>query len=469
LIMPLREKYPTAKIYFLVKKEYFSLFSSFEYIDGCIEDILPYTTTLKDAKLFYKLVQTIRELDIDIFIGAWRAEKYAWLSFLSKIPVRIGHGTSFWNKRLYTSVTSFNFLDFFTHQIGWNRHLLALLSIRPKDLHPSLHIKPERRPAFTSLCTFLSAPFICIHLEAGILQKTAVTASLRLFVRHLIELNTKTIVLIGRDHVKTVADELMTLSTNESVIHDCVGKVSFIETLTIVSKCTWFFGPDSGLAHVAACYKKPISVYFLNRTQSPLEWAPWTTHANLITAKHSCTDICRPTICQKTDCREGIREQDLKDATIYISNHLRNPEDLLPCPNIKESWLKAGCTIGVISKNKALTNECIDNGFTCFRIDPKLSLSNMKTLIVDKNINVIIHGFDVNLTKLQLVSIWASNYIHFKPVIVHASNYINFLITLKNKITTVPTSADTTNEPNPLHDIIDSLQKKLSPLLDEKN
>ncbi|MBT5954360.1 glycosyltransferase family 9 protein [bacterium] len=441
LIMPLREKYPTAKIYFLVKKEYFSLFSSFEYIDGCIEDTLPYTSTLKDAKLFYKLVRTIKELDIDIFIGAWRVEKYAWLSFLSKIPVRIGHGTSFWNKRLYTSVTSFNFLDFFNHQVRWNQSLLDLLSIRPKKVELSLHIKTERRPSFQSVCTFLEEPFICIHLEAGLLQKTAMTSTLTLFVQHLISLNTKSIVLIGRERVKHVATELMKLSTDNSVIYDCVEKLSFTETLTVVSKCTWFFGPDSGLAHVAACYRKPSSVYFLNRTQSPLEWAPWTTNVNLIMAKHSCTDICRPTSCQKTDCRQGILEKDLKDTAVSISNHLKNPEDLLPCPNIKESWLKAGCSIGIISKNKAFVSECIDHGFTCFNIDPTLSISKMKKIIVDKNINVIVHGLEVNPRKLQLVSIWASNYIHFKPVIVHASNYIDFLIILKNKVIIVPTTS----------------------------
>jgi len=64
---------------------------------------------------------------------------------------------------------------------------------------------------------------------------------------------------------------------------ECVRRAALAEVMSLIAGAAVFVGNDSGPAHIAAAYGRPVVVLY--GTSDPVIWAPWRTESQVIDAK----------------------------------------------------------------------------------------------------------------------------------------------------------------------------------------
>ena len=269
LIVPIRKAFPGAKLYYLVRKDYIPLLEGIKDIDGLIEDPLPYSMKREDRSAFFGLVKTLRTYQFDVFLGLWENPRYAWLSFLAGIRVRIGHAFTLSNRILYTHLVRLDYLDYSMHKVDSNAALLKPLGIKQANHYPmQLDVKLETESACMARYPWMMDSYCMVHLDAGNPMKTLLQDNFVLIVRLLLKKPGLRVVLFGRSRNKEVAHYILSrFQDGRDAVRliDCCDDVDLAETEVLIKHCSFLIGADSGPVHIAAGFQRPVLAYYLNR------------------------------------------------------------------------------------------------------------------------------------------------------------------------------------------------------------
>jgi ADP-heptose:LPS heptosyltransferase/GT2 family glycosyltransferase len=404
VIKPLKSRFPKSKIYFLLRKEYFPLFKDMPEIDGLIEDPLPYSFSITNLSNLYDLSLKLKKYDFDIFIGLWEKRRYALLAKISSISTRVGHNTNFINKLLYTKTVNSDFRNFKTHQVEWNLKVLRTLQIISSN--KSLYLVSQKKEELTlkQKYSILINRYVCISIDAKLIQKRLLEKDYTTIIDMLLETNIP-IVLVGKEGHLADINKLKNIES--PLLLDLSNKLNLKETMAIINSAEVFLGSDSGLIHMAAAYKTKTVVYFINRAQHILRWAPWKTTNIVIRAKHKCSETCDSLRCRKTDCRAAISAEEIISSVkkLYSQKTVTN----------KYEDPKIGYNILYVGKFDKEYESLTKNGGNCFITTHKTKIKELIKLIRNNNINQIITN--KRSLKLKVARIVASNYIHYYPEI----------------------------------------------------
>ncbi|MAZ58321.1 MAG: glycosyl transferase [Flavobacteriales bacterium] len=83
------------------------------------------------------------------------------------------------------------------------------------------------------------------------------------------------IVLLGGDNEKAIGSQIIKESINKSIVNFC-GHLSLDESAYLIQKSCLVLTNDTGLMHIAACFKK-IIISFWGCTKPPLGFSPYIT------------------------------------------------------------------------------------------------------------------------------------------------------------------------------------------------
>lgn len=416
LIRPLREMFPDAEIYFLARKEMIPLLMGIPEVAGVVENTMSYAWSWSELPAFWKLRQEIKALSPDLFIGLWEKRRYAFLSFFSQVPRRLGYAMSWIHRCLYTDVVPVDFRFFFTHQAAYNLAILTPLALSGSQLKGknALLTMPPRPyigcPAawwttLESRYPHVKMSYVCVQVDGSAMQKTWPSETCLSVVRYLSS-RYPYVVLLGRP------DDQRRLVLNAGVadlpnILDLTDQLSLPDVVAVLSRAQLFVGLDSGFAHLASAFSVPSVVYFLNRTQNALRWAPLGDHVHLVFSRHDCPDRCVPSSCQKKTCREGLTVSEL---FLAIGRAARGE---ICAQEARFSQL----TVGVISYSpEALLSFFHVKNIRAIHVSPDMGMQEMAKIFSEANVMWLLLDRVPYRFAYRLARIVVSNYVMWPPL-----------------------------------------------------
>ena len=436
MIEPLRERFPDAELVWLVKKAYFPFFEDHPDVDTLIEDPLPYRCSFRHWKSILGLARTIRGKKCDVFIGSWETPRYGLIAALAGISRRIGHGSNFWNRLFYTTTIKINFRDFFLHKADYNLSLLKPLGIKVEDEPTKLLTNPIQKEEFSNRYpSFRPGQCLALHMDAGNPIRMLLPFQFEALIKALVTLDLQVVLFGSAMNLKTTEDITARLAFPASQLLNLTTQLSLGDIKVLMSQSQLVVGADSGPVHMAAALGVPVVVYYMNRIQNAFHWGPWRTPHRIVSARHGCVDICSPTSCDKTQCREGVSVSELVEAAKAL---LANPASLsLPAPD-RWRWAQTTLQIAVVDNESAaqlrgairglnLRAEIIPRSMGWKPLGIWLSDLNVNLICIPKNRDFFA------MMRLGLARIVASNRCHFYPQIVKVDDVGQLLEFLRRK------------------------------------
>ncbi|MCS6820426.1 MAG: glycosyltransferase family 9 protein [Microscillaceae bacterium] len=241
----LKTQKPNIELHFCTKKAYRDLFSHNPHIDKLHlldKDLNKLITQLKAEKfdLIIDLHKNLRTFYLKLRLGV-KSYSYQKLSFEKWLYVH------FRINRLPNCHTA-------------DRYLATLqpLGVVPDGKGLELYIPPEQEVPLNYYPKTHQNGFVAVVIGASYFTK-------KLPLNKLIELCQAIplpIVLVGGKEDALVASQIVAYfeqnNTSKPMIFDTCGKLSIIQSASVVKRALWVVGHDTGLMHIAACFQKKI-------------------------------------------------------------------------------------------------------------------------------------------------------------------------------------------------------------------
>jgi heptosyltransferase-2 len=295
-IRAVRKAFPDARISLLVKPWVSSLFKENPYID----EIILYDT----GRL--KLIKDLRERRFDVAILLQNAFDAALITWLARIPRRIGYRRDF-RGPLLTDAISVGRAREKRHQVYYYLDLLEHIGIKAEDAQPYLHLLyEEREKARETLKGAFGddykAPIIGINPGAtyGPAKRWPAERFAELISRIINELNGR-IIIFGSPSEVELANEIVTsasrITHHASHILNMAGETDLRELAAFISECDAFVTNDSGPMHMASALFVPTVAIF--GSTDPATTSPFGEGHMVVTKNLPCSP------CLERECPEG--------------------------------------------------------------------------------------------------------------------------------------------------------------------
>ncbi|MGE4169386.1 MAG: glycosyltransferase family 9 protein [Candidatus Margulisiibacteriota bacterium] len=405
VIEALHNRYPKAQLYLLVQDGFRKLFSQDPRIAGCLIDPLPYQLRRQDWPAFFKLVSQIKAEGFDCFIGLWERPRYALLSALARIPLRVGHGFHWLNRLCYHRSTTFG--QFMRHQAKWNLSVAALVA--PVTFQEPAQLFPATTPLI-----FPTSSYLILSPDSKSTQKRLTEAHYVHAAQWALNHTDLTLVLVGETANMDPCPTLLDLfKANPNRCLDWTNQLNLDTLVALTSKAELVFAADAGLVHIAAALQRRVLTYYLNRTQNVLRWGPWQTPHRVLISQHDCTDKCDSLSCKKWDCRLPIPRTEIETA---LQDLLQDAP--LPAPSDSAYRLEKGLIIGLFRRDfKHFEAELQNRHLRYFVLEEPYTLSRLCRHINNHNCMVWVYRSPWSWAKLAIAREITSNHNAFKLVI----------------------------------------------------
>lgn len=418
LIKPLKDAIPDAQLYYLVQGAFVPILEDHPDIVGCIADPLPYTMLPEHKAEFEQLAKRLKDYGFDVFIGLWENPRYGRLAKKANIPIRIGHRSCLSNWKNYTHTISQDYLDYTRHKVDTNMALLEPLGVPTTALSKiDLRVSESHINVLKNKYSWINDPFVMIHIDAGSPQRVLPTEHFISIIHYLRQLDVPKIVLFGRETSEQTAQDICEATQHDPRIDVLVKSTDLSDIKGLISKCRFLIGSDSGPAHIATGFQKPVIVYYFNRIQNAMHWGPWMSPHTIIKSQHACIDACRPNICRKPDCRTHISIPTFKEAIDTYWHHKVEPQH-----NQRHYWLEKTLNIAVFGPQNASVQATLKaQGYNAMIVDISRPYKELIETLNALNANVLLYS-QVSvplLRKIKLIILqrWLANRIHFFPKI----------------------------------------------------
>jgi len=305
LIRLLRDRYPDSRIDFLVRKEYADLIRYNQNISQIIEfDIRQGFPALRQLR------KNIRDQKYDVILDIHRSVRSRYLTFLMRWnPLS---GTKVYRVRknqfirfLLVKVKINLYKKFYRRIIPvWEKYVRAAepLGLTADDGHLELYLSGNSEPQLNKdLQKLLSGDYILIAPGAKHFTKRW---PIKYFAQLILEIHQKyqlpTILAGDASDIPVVEEILSELSPD--IAASVAGKLSILQTATVIRPAKLVISNDSGLMHVAAAFQKPLIAIF-GSTVEELGFFPNSKGAQVLQNKglycRPCSHIGRPSCPEK--------------------------------------------------------------------------------------------------------------------------------------------------------------------------
>ncbi len=228
-----------------------------------VDELIVYDKNAKDKRLrsFLRLVREIKGKKFDMAILPHRSFKSAFLSWLSRIPLRIGfdksQGRIFLNKIVC--------YDKGKHELERNLDLIASLGINiyEKEIYlPVSHSEGEYAAKILEEYGFKENDLIIGINPCSVWPtKRWIPERYAELINYLAMINCKSIIF-GSKNDLTIAKQITDRLLPKIKTADLVGKTSLKQLSALITKCRLFVSNDSASMHIAAAHKIPVIAIF---------------------------------------------------------------------------------------------------------------------------------------------------------------------------------------------------------------
>ena len=282
-LLRLRQGLPDAQIHLLTTPENAPIF----LLDRNVDKVISFEghwfqkkRSLSDQiKAFFRMRKIICRERFDLAIDFRGDLRANLLFFLSGIPVRIGYGITGGGWML-THEKPYNPEK---HQVPLNLELISdLVSPGTEIMNPRV-IYPQSTPfQLTHQLHHFERPYAVIHPGAGNPLKEWPQKNFLRLIELLLDSKLITAVFL----VGSVSEQKKSPFPNIDQVKDLRGLTDLHELSFLLENALFFFGNDSGPAHLAAAQGIPVAVV-ASKTNQIEFWHPWTEKLKVLTAANS--------------------------------------------------------------------------------------------------------------------------------------------------------------------------------------
>ena len=317
VVHSIRKNFPNSRITVLAKSWVAPIFEA----NPDVSTVIVYHTPgiHQGMRGKWKLAQELKAQGFDVVVHFPHSFESAWISFLSRIPIRIGYATEgrgfLLSHRLQSTQARQR-----EHQVLFFSHLLEPLGIRedpsaeknPLCLMVSLPSKHRAEARLQSLgvrqsdflvglapgAAYGSAkcwPFDRFELLAGRLKKEWQAE----------------VILLGT-HTDTLSGTMIESGNYANLL----GKTALEEALALIERCRLMICNDSGLMHAATALNIPLVALF--GSTNPDRTGPWGGICRVIQKDFSCRPCLKKTCPEPKTCMEAITVDEVWEAILSL-------------------------------------------------------------------------------------------------------------------------------------------------------
>jgi len=249
----IKRKYPDSKIFFVLNPLYKEILLNHPDIDKVIE--------FENLKSAYN---KLKNLKIDVAVHVFPRFKEAFLSFLLKIPERIGTAyrvySPLFNKRIFMHRKTCNF-----HESEYNVLLFKKAGYDIEYTKPKLYLEEKERRKIREKFKNYKRPFILLHPES---KGSAPNWSFERYKKLLKILDIDGTIFI------TGLKKNFEIHRKENII-DLRSKLNLREFINLISICDLVFAPSTGVIHIASALNVKVLTIFSEKIPfTPRRWGP---------------------------------------------------------------------------------------------------------------------------------------------------------------------------------------------------
>jgi heptosyltransferase-2 len=301
----IRKHFPDSRITVLAKPWVAPLFQASPEVD----EVLLYQKPgiHQGIRGKWRLAQELKAQEFDVVIHFPHSFESAWISFLSRIPVRVGYATE-GRGALLSHPLGLTEVRKKEHQVPFFFHLLEPLGIQvrpsPEDNPLALAISSSaRNRAEARLQSWGIGPSdFLVVLAPGAIYGSAKCWPFDRFEQIADRLKKEwraEVILLG-----TAMDTLSGKIKESTAYHNLLGKTDLEEALALIQRSRLTICNDSGLMHGASALRTPMVALF--GSTNLLRTGPWGGIFRVIQKDFPCSP-CLKKVCPETpSCMEAI-------------------------------------------------------------------------------------------------------------------------------------------------------------------
>jgi predicted lipopolysaccharide heptosyltransferase III len=246
----------------------------------------------------WRLIAGLRRRQFDTVIDLTDGDRSAFLSWISRAPVRIGFNDEHrWRGRCYTQLV--RPVPGVRHRIDRDLEALKSLSIPAGSMDPQLWLTPEEENSADHLLDQLgvqrSQSMVILQPGARYWFKAWPPERFAELADRLTSQYGCQVLIGGSDQDIDLAQQIRQMAKSSPVI--MAGRTTIRQFAVIAKKSALFVGSDSGAMHIASAGGTPVVALF--GPSSPLEWGPRGGPVEVLYKGLDCRSCFHPT------CKRG--------------------------------------------------------------------------------------------------------------------------------------------------------------------
>ncbi len=307
-IRAVRSAHPDAHIALLVKPWVAPVFEKNPHID----EIILYEDKHKGIIGKFRLASLLRKNKFDTAILFQNAFDAAVLSFLARIPERIGYDRDFRGIFLTRKVRH-DGDDRKVHHIDYYIKLLESAGIKAEPSEPWIYLTLDERLAAREVLRSFKRPIIGINPGAKFgSAKMWLPDRFASVAEHVIKNMNGSVVIFGGPGEAEIESEILSLLTDDVRGNTLAmaGKTTLRELCALISECDALISNDSGPMHVAYAVRTPLVAIF-GSTSPELTGPPEARDNSVLRASLPCVPCFKRTCpLPELKCMQAISAAD---------------------------------------------------------------------------------------------------------------------------------------------------------------
>jgi len=304
-IRAIRKRFPNSHVSLLAKPWVVPVFENSEHIDR----LLIYDDKGRHKGIFgkFRLARDLKKYHFDAAILLQNAFEAALITFLARIPLRVGYNTDV-RQLLLTHAVSCTDEIKKKHQTDYYLNIIRGIGMKEvnRELYLELNQRDRLRAEKTLLEQHLSLDDKIVGINHGATYGPAKQWPLDRYA-HLADkiqaFSGCQIIIFGGPDDRNLGKKISQKMQHRPI--DLSGKTSLGEAMALIKRCDLFITNDSGLMHVAAALDVPLIAVF--GSTNSITTGPLSQNSRIVQVPLECSPCLRPE-CPKghLDCMDRI-------------------------------------------------------------------------------------------------------------------------------------------------------------------
>ena len=311
VLKPLKEKFPQARISFIVSEEGAELLQGNPHIDRIFRfnPFWFYKTSIKAYLLF---LLKIRKERFDLVIEArGDIRDLLFIVFPVKSKFKLSYG--FGGGRYFLShVVPFTGIK---HRIEYHLDLVRYLGCNTEDIEWDVYLTKEEEKGIIGIMQKykIEKPFLSVHPGARVPLKMWMIERYAELYDTIMREYRLPLVVLGSGEEKAIVDKIIAKMKNRPI--NLVGMISLREVAGILKESALFICNDSAPMHIAAAMGTPTVAVF--GPSKSIETGPYKNKSRIVEKDFPCRFTCDENVCKHTvfhGCMKAITPDDVYSA-----------------------------------------------------------------------------------------------------------------------------------------------------------